>query len=105
MLLCNPYHLRPPICPTSPSPSESTGSFRAAMVVEETRTDGAPAIGPNRNPCPSRIIVRPMADSDAVAWDDFVFATSGGTFFHRAGWRRIFRDIFRLNPYYLIAER
>jgi FemAB-related protein (PEP-CTERM system-associated) len=46
-----------------------------------------------------------MTDADAASWDAFVFATEGATFFHRAGWRHIFDEIFRLKPHYLIAER
>lgn len=50
-------------------------------------------------------IVRPMKDLDAAAWDQFVFTTDAGTFFHLAGWSEIFRDIFYLKPCYLLAER
>lgn len=46
-----------------------------------------------------------MEERDAPAWDAFVLAQQGGTFFHRSGWHAIFRDIFRLDPRYLIAER
>lgn len=49
--------------------------------------------------------MRRVSDGDAPAWDQFVFATPGGTFFHRAGWRRIFEDVFRLKSHYLVAER
>ena len=34
-----------------------------------------------------------------------MFGAKDATFFHRAGWHRIFREIFRLKPYYLLAER
>lgn len=51
------------------------------------------------------ITVRPMTDGDAANWDAFVQAADGGTFFHLAGWRQIFADIFRLTPRYLVAER
>jgi FemAB-related protein (PEP-CTERM system-associated) len=44
-------------------------------------------------------------DGDAEAWDRFVLIARGGTFFHRIGWREIFKNIFRLEPRYLIAER
>jgi FemAB-related protein (PEP-CTERM system-associated) len=46
-----------------------------------------------------------MTEADAAAWDRFVFAAKDATFFHRAGWRIIFKEIFRLKPYYLLAER
>ena len=51
------------------------------------------------------VTIRPARDSDAGAWDAFVYAAPGATFFHRFGWRGIFRDVFRLAPHYLIAER
>jgi len=51
------------------------------------------------------VTVRPAQDADASVWDTFVHATSHSTFFHRFGWRRIFRDVFRLEPHYLIAEK
>jgi FemAB-related protein (PEP-CTERM system-associated) len=46
-----------------------------------------------------------MTDSDAGAWDQFVFGAKDATFFHRVGWHTIFQEIFRLKPYYLLAER
>lgn len=51
------------------------------------------------------VTVRGATDSDGPAWDRFVLDVPGGSFFHRFGWRRIFRDVFRLQPRYLIAER
>src|SRR5579872_6598751 len=57
------------------------------------------------HPADGAVIVRPIRDSDERFWDEFVFAIGGGTFFHRAGWRHIFSDIFRLQPHYLVAER
>lgn len=50
------------------------------------------------------LVVRPMTDSDVAAWDSFVFAAPGATFFHRAGWREIFERIFGLRTYFLLAE-
>ena len=38
-------------------------------------------------------------------WDDFVFACPSATFFHRAGWQRVLREVFRHPTYYLYAER
>ncbi len=52
-----------------------------------------------------RVTIRPARDDDAPLWDKFVFANPDATFFHRFGWRGIFRDVFRLDPHYLIAER
>jgi FemAB-related protein (PEP-CTERM system-associated) len=51
------------------------------------------------------VTIRYARDEDAPAWDAFVFAAPDATFFHRFGWRGIFRDIFRLDAHYLIAER
>lgn len=52
-----------------------------------------------------RVVIRSVVEADATAWDAFVLSTPGGTFFHRFAWRAIFRDVFRLNPRYLLAER
>lgn len=46
-----------------------------------------------------------MDERDAAAWDGFAQAQQAGTFFHRSGWQAIFRDVFRLEPRYLMAER
>lgn len=51
------------------------------------------------------IVVRPMIEADSASWDEFVFAAQGATFFHRAGWRTIFEEIFKLRPHYMLAER
>lgn len=51
------------------------------------------------------VTIRPARDEDGPRWDAFVFAAPDGTFFHRFGWSDLFRDIFRLKPHYLIAER
>lgn len=52
-----------------------------------------------------RVCVREAADSDAAAWESFVQASPDGTFFHRFGWRSLFREVFGLAPRYLIAEQ
>jgi len=49
--------------------------------------------------------VTPLTEGRAAQWDAFVMAAEGGTFFHRAGWQSIFRDVFRLEPHFLLAER
>ena len=51
------------------------------------------------------VTIRYARDEDASNWDAFVVATPDATFFHRFGWRNIFREIFRLDTHYLIAER
>jgi FemAB-related protein (PEP-CTERM system-associated) len=38
-------------------------------------------------------------------WDEFVLACPAATFFHRAGWQRIMRDVFRHPAHFLYAER
>ena len=40
----------------------------------------------------------------ARRWDEFVLACASATFFHRAGWQRILRDVYRHDAYYLYAE-
>ena len=49
--------------------------------------------------------VRLLRDDEDDLWERFVAGSERGSFFHRIGWRGIFRDIFELNPRYLIAER
>jgi FemAB-related protein (PEP-CTERM system-associated) len=40
----------------------------------------------------------------AVRWDSFVQACPAATFFHRAGWQAILRDVFRHETHYLYVE-
>ncbi len=40
----------------------------------------------------------------ATRWDAFVQACPEATFFHRAGWQKIMRDVFRHDTYFLYAE-
>lgn len=45
--------------------------------------------------------------ADKVAsqqWNDFVFASPDATFFHRAEWQEIIREVFRHPTYFLYAE-
>ena len=54
------------------------------------------------------LTVKELADGDAEAqrrWDRFVLACPAATFFHRAGWQRIMREVFRHRPHFLYAER
>ncbi len=39
-----------------------------------------------------------------AAWDAFVLACPQATFFHRAGWQRILRDVFGHEPHFLLAR-
>jgi len=54
------------------------------------------------------LTVKELASGDAEAqrrWDRFVLACPAATFFHRAGWQRIMREVFRHRPHFLYAER
>jgi FemAB-related protein (PEP-CTERM system-associated) len=48
-----------------------------------------------------------LAPGDARAaalWDAFVMASPQATFFHRSGWQRIMREVFRHDTHYLYAQ-
>ncbi|MEN3356005.1 MAG: hypothetical protein V7640_4163, partial [Betaproteobacteria bacterium] len=47
----------------------------------------------------------PGDSSTASRWDAFVLSCPGATFFHRAGWQRILREVFRHRSYFLYVER
>lgn len=49
--------------------------------------------------------IRSMEECDASRWDALVLSHPEGTFFHRIGWRNIFRGVFGLDPHYILAER
>ena len=40
----------------------------------------------------------------AALWDQFVMGCPEASFFHRAGWQKIVRDVFRHDTYFLFAE-
>ncbi len=45
------------------------------------------------------------SDPDAAArWDAFVLACPQATFFHRAGWQTVLREVFRQETFFLYAE-
>ncbi|WP_296443074.1 FemAB family XrtA/PEP-CTERM system-associated protein [Rhodoferax sp. UBA5149] len=46
----------------------------------------------------------PQDSATAALWDEFVLACPDATFFHRAGWQKIVRDVFRHDTYFLYAE-
>lgn len=46
----------------------------------------------------------PQDLATATRWDEFVLTCSEATFFHRAGWQKIVRDIFGHDTYFLYAE-
>lgn len=41
----------------------------------------------------------------AAAWDAFVLACPQATFFHRAGWQTVLREVFKHKTYFLYAEQ
>ena len=56
----------------------------------------------------SGITIERLAPADAAAaasWDDFVMGCPQATFFHRAGWQTILRDVFRHEAHFLAARR
>jgi FemAB-related protein (PEP-CTERM system-associated) len=57
---------------------------------------------------PQRAAVKRLCEHDAAQtarWDAFVLGCPEATFFHRAGWQRIIRNVFGHPTYYLYAER
>jgi len=55
---------------------------------------------------PLHPVKRLLPDDAATAarWDAFVLACPKATFFHRAGWQTILRDVFRHDAYFLYVE-
>ena len=51
------------------------------------------------------LVLRPLDDAGAPAWDAFVHAHPEGTFFHLAAWRHIIERAFGHRAHYLLAER
>ena len=49
--------------------------------------------------------IRALDAASAAAWDDFVRATESATFFHRAAWERVIRDVFGHATHYAFAEQ
>ena len=48
--------------------------------------------------------LRPQDFATAARWDAFVMDCPEATFFHRAGWQRVVREVFRHDTYFLYAE-
>ena len=46
----------------------------------------------------------PQDFANAALWDEFVMACPAASFFHRAGWQRILREVFRHDTHFLYAE-
>ena len=56
---------------------------------------------------PSLLNIKQLQPQDANAeavWDSFVMTCPNATFFHRAGWQNIVRDVFGHDTYFLYAE-
>ncbi|QDL37535.1 FemAB family XrtA/PEP-CTERM system-associated protein [Rhodoferax sediminis] len=56
---------------------------------------------------PSLLTIKRLEPQDlatAARWDDFVITCPEATFFHRAGWQKIVRDVFDHDTYFLYAE-
>ena len=49
--------------------------------------------------------LRPLDDRSAPAWDAFVAAMPGGSFFHRATWSRVIERAFGHRCHYTLAEQ
>ena len=51
------------------------------------------------------LIIRTAVAADAAAWDAYVQAAPGATFFHRYGWRRVIETALKQPCHFLLAER
>jgi serine/alanine adding enzyme len=51
------------------------------------------------------LIIECESESEAVSWDQFVFATPTATISHLYGWRRIISEAYGHNCFYLAARR
>ena len=49
-------------------------------------------------------LLDPADQESAKRWDEFVFACPEATFFHRAAWQDIIKDVFRHPTYFFYAE-
>jgi hypothetical protein len=50
------------------------------------------------------LVVRRLDDSDHGRWDSFVRQSPDGTFYHLAGWRRLFENELQHETHYLYCE-
>ncbi|MDQ6679559.1 MAG: FemAB family PEP-CTERM system-associated protein [Pseudomonadota bacterium] len=41
---------------------------------------------------------------NSASWDEFVVACPSASFFHRSGWQKVLRDVFRHDTHFLYAE-
>lgn len=59
-------------------------------------------------PCPDAVRVHRLDSTDApavLAWDAFVLQHPQATFFHRAGWQGVLRDVLQHATYFLYAQQ
>ena len=54
---------------------------------------------------PNILRLAPEDARDNLSWDAYVMAHPRATFFHRAGWQRVLRNVFRHDTHFLKAER
>ena len=72
------------------------------MQAESDDAGHSPIVSPANG---GAINVRALRDGEEQIWDQFVAKSERGTFFHRVGWREVFKTTFKLDPRYLVAER
>jgi len=51
------------------------------------------------------VTIRELSAASAPAWDAFITAMPGGTFFHRAAWAEVIKEAFGHRAYYVYTER
>jgi FemAB-related protein (PEP-CTERM system-associated) len=68
----------------------------SVVVTKGATFDGTAAAVP---------VVRSLADAERAAWDSFVAAAPGGTFFHLSGWRDVIERVGGHRTHYLCASR
>ena len=51
------------------------------------------------------VVIKPLTEQSAPAWDRFVEGHAGGTFFHRAAWSTVLARAFRHTSMFAYAER
>lgn len=51
------------------------------------------------------VAIRRLDTRNEPAWDRFVMAMAGGTFFHRAAWAKVIQSVFGHRTHFVFAER
>ena len=99
------------ISTSPPCPDASTGCSKISPGIASTPCSPISSPPPRRRawrkPPPElmALVLRPLDDAGAPAWDAFVHAHPEGTFFHLAAWRHIIERAFGHRAHYLLAER